>query len=95
MAESELMSTPFTDVSTADDVLRGHDLTGVRAIVTGASSGIGIETARALAAAGAEVTLAVRNTTAGHAVSEAIAKSTGRTRPHVARLDLTDRTTVA
>ena len=38
---------------------------GRRAIVTGASSGIGIETARALAGAGADVTLAVRNTDAG------------------------------
>ena len=94
MATRELISTPFTASSTADEVLRGVDLTGVRAIVTGASSGIGIETARALTAAGAEVTLAVRNTTAGDAAAEAIAKSTGGIRPRVVRLDLADRTTV-
>lgn len=40
-------------------------LTGKRAIVTGASAGIGIETARAFAGAGAQGTLAVRNTEAG------------------------------
>ncbi|MEU2353888.1 SDR family NAD(P)-dependent oxidoreductase [Streptomyces misionensis] len=95
MADPSLISTPFTAASTADDVLRDIDLTGVRAVVTGASSGIGTETARALTAAGAEVTLAVRNTTAGHTAAEAIARSTGRPRPQVARLDLADRTTVA
>ncbi|MFI7241641.1 SDR family NAD(P)-dependent oxidoreductase [Streptomyces qinglanensis] len=95
MAESELISTPFTAASTADDVLRGFDLTGVRAIVTGSSSGIGTETARALTAAGAEVTLAVRNTAAGEAVAESIRDSTGRIRPRVALLDLADTGTVA
>ncbi|WP_405696671.1 SDR family NAD(P)-dependent oxidoreductase [Streptomyces sp. NBC_01185] len=89
-----LISTPFTASSTADEVLRGTDLAGVRTIVTGASSGLGIETARVLAAAGAEVTLAVRNTTAGDAVAEAIEKSTEGMRPRVVRLDLADRNSV-
>jgi len=53
-----LITTRFDASSTADDVVAGHDLTGVRAIVTGVSSGIGVETARSLARAGAEVTLA-------------------------------------
>ncbi|MDF4248813.1 SDR family NAD(P)-dependent oxidoreductase [Streptomyces sp. WMMB303] len=95
MADSELISTPFTAASTAAEVLRGLDLTGVRAIVTGSSSGIGIETARALTAAGAEVTLAVRNTAAGEAVAESIRDSTGGIRPRVAPLDLADTATVA
>ncbi|MFB7658111.1 MULTISPECIES: SDR family NAD(P)-dependent oxidoreductase [unclassified Streptomyces] len=90
----KLISTRFTASSTADEVLRGADLTGVRAVVTGASSGLGIETARALAAAGAGVTLAVRNTTAGDAVADTIEKTTGRIRPRVAQLDLADRISV-
>ncbi|MBZ6206806.1 SDR family NAD(P)-dependent oxidoreductase [Streptomyces olivaceus] len=94
MDAREPVSTPFNASSTADEVVRGVDLTGVRAIVTGASSGIGVETARVLAGAGAEVTLAVRDTNAGDGVAEAIARSTGGIRPRVARLDLADRATV-
>ncbi|MFL4909639.1 SDR family NAD(P)-dependent oxidoreductase [Streptomyces sp. MMS24-I2-30] len=75
-------------------MLRDIDLTGVRAIVTGASCGLGIETARAPTAAGAEVTLAVRNTTAGDAVAETIGEATGGIRPRVVPLDLADRATI-
>ena len=57
--------------------------------MTGASSGIGAETARALAAAGAEVTLAVRNTTAGRAVADAIVGTS-----RVSALDLADQAAV-
>ena len=94
MATSARISTPFTALSTAEEVLRGIDLSGVRTIVTGGSSGIGVETARALTAAGAHVTLAVRNTAAGEAVADTIEKSTRAIRPHVVRLDLADMTTV-
>ena len=44
----ERIKTTFGFSSTVDEVLQGIDLTGKRAIVTGGSSGIGIETARAL-----------------------------------------------
>jgi NAD(P)-dependent dehydrogenase (short-subunit alcohol dehydrogenase family) len=47
--------------TTTDDVLAGVDLKGKRALVTGASGGLGLETARALAACGAEVILAARD----------------------------------
>lgn len=55
------MTHKFGATSTADEVLSGADLTGKRFLVTGASSGIGLETARALAARGASVVGAVRN----------------------------------
>ncbi|WP_224390694.1 SDR family NAD(P)-dependent oxidoreductase [Pseudonocardia sp. ICBG1293] len=88
-----LLTTPFSAVSTADEVLAGHDLTGLRAVVTGASSGIGAASARALAAAGAQVTLAVRDTEAGTATATAIGRSVGAV-PAVLPLDLTDRSSV-
>ncbi|MGB8406723.1 MAG: SDR family NAD(P)-dependent oxidoreductase [Mycobacterium sp.] len=87
----------FGWATTAAQVLEGVDLHGRRAVVTGASSGIGIETARVLAAAGAEVTLAVRNTDAGHRTSEGIAAHlpAGAGTLRVARLDLADPVSVA
>jgi NAD(P)-dependent dehydrogenase (short-subunit alcohol dehydrogenase family) len=87
--------TPFTAESTAAEVIAGIDLTGRRAIVTGGSSGIGIETARALAGAGAEVTLAVRNPEAGRRTAADIAGTTGNERVLVASLDLSDQASVA
>ena len=89
------IETPFGFSSTADEVVAGIDLSGKWAMVTGSSSGIGIETARVLAAAGAEVTLAVRHTDAGARVAADITASTGNDRVRVARLDLVDRTSIA
>jgi NAD(P)-dependent dehydrogenase (short-subunit alcohol dehydrogenase family) len=82
--------TTFGPDSTAADVIAGIDLTGRRAIVTGGASGIGIETARALAGAGAQVTLAVRDPARGDAVAADI---DGDVR--VGRLDLADLGSVA
>jgi NAD(P)-dependent dehydrogenase (short-subunit alcohol dehydrogenase family) len=59
-------------------------------IITGASSGIGIETAEALAEARAEITLAVRNPHAGEQVAARLRISTGNPEIHVRRLDLAD-----
>jgi len=89
MTASTRITTPFTAASTAAEVIAGVDLTGRRAVVTGGASGIGIETARALRNAGADVTIAVRDTAAG----ERIAAEIGSV--HVAPLDLADPASVA
>jgi NAD(P)-dependent dehydrogenase (short-subunit alcohol dehydrogenase family) len=88
------ITTPFGPTSTAAEVIADVDLTGKRAIVTGASSGIGQETARALAGAGAEVTLAVRDADAGQKAAAEIADATGAANVRVGRLDLADRASV-
>src|SRR4051794_20586435 len=85
-----LIRTPFGFDSTAAQVVEGIDLTGRRAIVTGAASGIGVETARALAGAGAAVTLAVRKTGDGEEVAAEIRSSTANDEVVVAALELTD-----
>src|SRR5580692_3881827 len=92
---TDRITTPFTAESTAAGVIAGIALTGRRAVVTGGASGIGIETARALASAGAEVTLAVRNLEAGERTSAEIIDSTGNKEVLVAPLDLADQASVA
>jgi NAD(P)-dependent dehydrogenase (short-subunit alcohol dehydrogenase family) len=95
MAADHLITTPFGFDSTAAEVVAGIDLSGKRAIVTGGSSGIGVETARALAGAGADVTLAVRDTDAGDKTAADITATTGNPAVHVGRLDLADQASVA
>ena len=92
---TDRITTPFNAESTAAEVIAGIDLAGRRAIVTGGASGIGIETARALAGAGAEVTLAVRNPEAGERSAADIIHSTGNKQVFVAPLDLADQASVA
>ena len=89
-----LIQPRFGFDSTAAQVIEGIDLSGRRAIVTGGSSGIGMETARALASAGAEVTLAVRDTSAGGRAADSIMTAAGKA-PHVSRLDLASQSSVA
>ena len=89
------ITTPFGAQSTAMEVIEEVDLDGKRAIVTGATSGLGVETARALASAGAEVTLAVRDAGAGDRAAEDIKHSTGHSHVLVAPLDLADQASVA
>jgi NAD(P)-dependent dehydrogenase (short-subunit alcohol dehydrogenase family) len=95
MTTESPITTPFGFDSTAAEVIEGIDLSGKRAIVTGSSSGIGIETARALAGAGAEVTLAVRDTDAGERTAADITATTGDAAVRVGRLDLADQASVA
>ena len=81
MTTGTLITTPFGFETTAAEVVAGVDLTGKRAIVTGGASGIGVETARALAAAGADVTLAVRDTAAGDRTAADLTRHHGPRRP--------------
>ncbi|HZC15636.1 MAG TPA: SDR family NAD(P)-dependent oxidoreductase [Caulobacteraceae bacterium] len=55
------MTGPFGAKSTTDEVLEGVDLSGKRFLVTGVSAGLGVETARTLAAHGAQVVGAARD----------------------------------
>lgn len=89
------ITTPFGAQSTAAEVIAGIDLSGRRAVVTGGASGIGLETARALAGAHAEVTLAVRNLAPGRAAARDISAGTGHRQVRVEPLDLADPASVA
>jgi NAD(P)-dependent dehydrogenase (short-subunit alcohol dehydrogenase family) len=75
--------------TTTDEVIEGTDLGGKLAIVTGASTGIGVETARALAAAGATVVLAARNKERTEEAAASIRERVPGAEVEVGKLDLT------
>ncbi|MFD8417847.1 oxidoreductase [Streptomyces sp. NPDC059466] len=68
----EPLHSGFDAASTAEDVIKGIDLTGKVAVVTGGYSGIGLETARVLRAAGAEVVVPARDTERAEAALKGI-----------------------
>lgn len=78
----------FSPRSTAEQVTQGIDATGLTAIVTGASSGIGTETTRVLALRCAHVVMAVRNVESGRKVKEEILKEFPTAKIDVMHLDL-------
>jgi NAD(P)-dependent dehydrogenase (short-subunit alcohol dehydrogenase family) len=80
--------TEFGYRSTALEVVKGIDLSGKHAIVTGCYAGIGIETVRALAAAGATVTMACRDGDKAAAVAAELDAQTGAGSVDSAVLDL-------
>ncbi len=78
---ADRITSPFGAFTPARDVVAGHDLTGKTVIITGAATGIGIETARALAEAGAEVAIAARKPDlAAAAIADIDKTAPGRTR---------------
>jgi NAD(P)-dependent dehydrogenase (short-subunit alcohol dehydrogenase family) len=72
------MTHTFGATSTTDEVLRGVNLSGKRVLVTGVSAGLGIETARALAAHGAEVIGAARDLSKAQAATEQVRTQASR-----------------
>jgi NAD(P)-dependent dehydrogenase (short-subunit alcohol dehydrogenase family) len=66
------MATVFGATSTADEVLEGVDLSGKRVLITGVSAGLGVETARVLAARGASVVGTVRDLAKGERATEIV-----------------------
>ena len=84
------IASPFGHGTQAAEVVKGVDLAGKTAIVTGGSSGIGVETARALASVGARLILPVRSRKAGEEAAADITASTGNSAVEVADMDLAD-----
>jgi NAD(P)-dependent dehydrogenase (short-subunit alcohol dehydrogenase family) len=72
------MSNTFGATSTADEVLRGIDLSQKTILVTGVSAGLGVETARALAAHGAQVIGAARDLSKAQVATEPVRTQTSR-----------------
>jgi NAD(P)-dependent dehydrogenase (short-subunit alcohol dehydrogenase family) len=80
----------FNATSTTDDVISGISLAGKVAVVTGASSGLGVETARVLAAAGAAVLLTARDQEKLQAVAQDLRKQLPEAVLHTQCMDLAD-----
>ena len=78
----------FNAFSTTTDVIKGIDLRGKTAIVTGGYAGIGLETVRTLASAGAKVTVPARDT------SKAVKNLAGMENVTIEAMDLADPVTI-
>src|ERR1700759_4983178 len=72
------MTGKFGATSTTDEVLEGVDLSGKRILVTGVSAGLGVETARTLAAHGAQVVGAARDLNKAKAGTEQVRAPAGQ-----------------
>ncbi|KAI5652822.1 hypothetical protein M9H77_30009 [Catharanthus roseus] len=84
----------FSYYSTAEEVTDGIDGSGLTAIITGASSGIGTETARVLALRGVHVVMGVRDLSAGNEVKKAINKEIPAAKVDAMELDLSSMASV-
>ncbi|SFD75472.1 NAD(P)-dependent dehydrogenase, short-chain alcohol dehydrogenase family [Paenibacillus catalpae] len=88
MTEQKPLHSGFGSQTTAQEVLAGQDLSGKVAIVTGGHSGIGLETTRALAEAGATVIVGARNVTVAQELLAPLKNI------EVIQLDLADPTSI-
>jgi NAD(P)-dependent dehydrogenase (short-subunit alcohol dehydrogenase family) len=73
------MAAKFGAESTTEDVLKGVDLKGKRILVTGVSAGLGVETARALVAHGADVVGAARDLEKAKRATSEVSKAAAKT----------------
>lgn len=85
---ADRITSPYGAFIPAREVAAGHDLSDKTAVITGAATGIGIETARALAERGCEVVIAVRKPDLGAAAADEISQTATGPRPRVEMLDL-------
>jgi NAD(P)-dependent dehydrogenase (short-subunit alcohol dehydrogenase family) len=88
--ENEDMTIKFGEETSAEEVARDIDLSGKTIVLTGGSAGLGVETARVLAAHGAHIISVVRNEAKGQAAAEQIRKSVPGADIEIAVLDLFD-----
>ncbi|UTW54036.1 SDR family NAD(P)-dependent oxidoreductase [Kordiimonas sp. SCSIO 12610] len=84
------MSQTFGHASVALDVVEGLDLTGKTALVTGGSSGLGVETVKALVSVGAEIIMPVRDAQKGKGVITLISELYPDSSIHLMDMDLSD-----
>ncbi|TKW03549.1 hypothetical protein SEVIR_7G048801v4 [Setaria viridis] len=84
----------FSSSSSAEEVTSGIDGSGLVAIVTGGSHGIGAETCRVLALRGVHVVMAVRNPSSGARVKEEIERQAPTTKIDIMELDLSSMSSV-
>jgi len=84
VSHQQPLDSGFTAASTTGDVISGIDLSGKTAIVTGGYAGLGLETVRTLASAGATVIVPARNTEKAQAALDGIANA------EIAMMDLID-----
>ncbi|XP_066336826.1 short-chain dehydrogenase TIC 32, chloroplastic-like [Miscanthus floridulus] len=84
----------FGSASTAEEVTAGVDASNLTAIVTGATNGIGKETARVLALRGAKVIIPARTLESGLKVKESLADQVPSSKLHVMEMDLSSLSSV-
>lgn len=88
------IKSPLAPRADATTVLAHTDLHGRTAVVTGAASGLGVETVRALLNAGASVIMPVRDTVRGQQVADDLARETGNAAVQVVPMDLSSLASV-
>ena len=88
------ITSSFHARSTAIEVVTGHDLSGKTVLLTGANSGIGFETARALLSAHAEVIMAVRDRAKGETAAKALQETNPDIQIHILALNLSSLASV-